>query len=415
MSRSAAKIALLAGSLAMVAGGCTTPSAETAGPSWMPGGNIPNMPGSGSIPSTPGYSSAAPPPQLAADESAIAQVGFFTPAQAPADCCGDRFISGPAAAQGYLSQSAAGWNAHGLDPQEFICDGGDQPPRALLRRDDSIAGLDPEDTVVHYTTENGDIELQASNRACLYSPRFISVRKMTGALAGGRAIGLRQLDRPEGAGRFESQQPGLVMSETVELAHAEVARRIDAMRERIRGVPVEGVLQPEMAGDVMAALAGLTVTEMSELRDNEKALLQELAEAAVTWSLDEALVVAIEDLKAPTLTRSEHLEGFTIYDFPAAGRLRIGKLADREHALPGETVSFVIRVENVGDSAVDHVVLVDNLTTRLEYVEGSQTCSGGAEFEATANVGQSLKLQWTLTDKLRVGESVSIRFQCKVR
>lgn len=412
MSRSAAKIALLAGGLAIAAGGCTAPSAERSGPLWMPGGQDPQMPGSGPMASTTEDFSSGPSPTASADGSAITQVGWLTPARSSADCCAECYAPGQ---QSYLTQSAAGWNAHGIDPQEFLCDGGDQPPHARVRRDNSLSGLDAEDTVVQYRTEQGDVEVQASNRACLYAPRFVSVRQITGAVAGGRAIGLAQLDQPQGAGRFDSLQPGLVMSETVELGHADVARRIDAMRERTRGVPVEGIQQPEMAGDVMAALAGLSVTEMRQLRDNEKALLEQLALAAITWSLHESLEVAIEDLKAPTLTRDEHLEGFTIYDFPDTGRLQIGKFADRDHALPGEVVTFMIRVENVGDSAVDQVVLTDNLTTRLEYVEGSQTCSAGAEFSTTVNQSQSLRLQWKLTDQLRVGESATIRFECKVR
>jgi uncharacterized repeat protein (TIGR01451 family) len=187
------------------------------------------------------------------------------------------------------------------------------------------------------------------------------------------------------------------------------------MRERNRGVPVEGLQQPEQAGDVMAALVGLTIAELNELRDNDKALLEQHARSAVAWTLDEALEVAIEDLKPPTLTRDQELQGFTIYDFPDAGRLQIVKLADRSDALPGEIVNFAIRVENVGDSAVNNVVLMDNLTTRLEYVDDSQTCSGGAEFKATTNEALSLKLQWKLTEELRVGESVTIRFQCMLR
>jgi uncharacterized repeat protein (TIGR01451 family) len=423
MSKSAATIVLLASSLATIAGGCAMPAGN--------GGKLPSMPGYSSAAPQPqfepseqavaqvGYSGAASQPQIEPSEQAVAQVGFFRPAApitANAGCncngCGTVDCSRP---HGYVMQSTAGWNAHGLDPQEFICDGGDHPPAAMLRRDDSIAGLEAEDTVVHFTTEAGDIGIQASNRTCLYAPRFASVRKITGAVAGGRAVSLAQVDRPQGANRLDSDLPGLVMTETIELAHADVARRIDAMRERIRGVPVESILQPELAGDVMAAMVGLTVAEIGELRDNEKALLEQLSLAAVTWSLDEALEVAIQDLRVPTLTRDEHLQGFTIYDFPDAGRLQICKLADRSDALPGEIVNFAIRVQNVGDSAVDQVVLVDNLTTRLEYVDGSQTCSGGAEFEAVANSSQSLKLQWKLTDKLRVGESVTIRFQCKVR
>ena len=316
---------------------------------------------------------------------------------------------------GYAMPCPCGCNAYGIDPQEFICDGGDNPPNATVRRDDSIGGLQPEDTIVHYTTEAGDIEIKASNKVCLYAPRFLAVRKITGARAGGRAIGAAQFDRPVGAGRFDQPLPGLVMTDTTELAHADVARRIDAMRERIRGVPVEAILQPEQATDVMAALVGLTIDELNELKDEQRALLEQFAQAAIIWALDEAVEVVIEDLKPPTLTRDESLQGLTIYEFPDAGRLQICKLADRTDALPGEYVNFAIRVENVGDSAVDHVVLTDNLTTRLEYVEGSQTCSGGAEFQSYVNDGQSLRLEWKLTDKLRVGESVTIRFKCKVR
>jgi uncharacterized repeat protein (TIGR01451 family) len=306
------------------------------------------------------------------------------------------------------------WNAYGIDPQEFICDGGDHDPGATLRRDDSIAGLQPEDTVVHYTTQAGNIEFEASNRVCVYAPRFLSVRKITEAVAGGRAIGAAQMDKPLGPVRVEQPLPGLVMTDTVELGHADVARRIDAMRERNRGVPVESIQQLEMASDVLAALVGLTIDEILALQDEQRALFDRYLLCAVTWELDESVEVVIQDLKPPTLIRDEHVEGFTIYEFPD-GRLRICKLADRGDALPGEIVNFAIRVENVGDAPVEDIVLTDNLTTRLEYVEGSQTCSGGAIFDSFENEGQSLRLQWKLTDKLRVGESVTIRFQCRVR
>ncbi len=354
--------------------------------------------------------------------SPIAQVGHLVPARLGQACgclsCGgcNQDCNDACQPHGYAMIGPECWNAYGIDPQEFLCDGGDRSPPAVVLKNDSVAGLGLEDTVVHYTTTDGDIHIQPSNRACLYAPRFVAVRKITGAVAGGRAIGLSGLDRPIGPIRVEHDLPGLVVTESTELAHAEVARRADAVRERNRGVPVEGVLQPEQAADVMAALAALKLYDLGQLRDNEIALLQELALAAVTWTVDESLEVAIADLKPPTLTRDQRVEGLTIYDFPDAGRLQIVKLADRHDALPGELVTFAIRIDNVGDSAVDHVVLTDNLTTRLEYVPDSQTCEGAtAEFESVQNEGQSSKLQWTLTEELKVGESVTIRFQCKVR
>lgn len=428
---------LLCGVLVIGVSGCKMPSAAQTnefpmrGTSKMPAtpahAGSP-MPGTGAISPMPGGYGAAPaamatPGQIMPDAQSIARVGFFHPVtnsdtSGTAAACGCSGCGGSDCTtqpHGYILQSQTEWNAYGIDPQEFLCDGGDNPPAAVVRRDDSLAGIQPEDTVVHYTTEAGDIGIQASNRACLYAPRFASVRKITGAVAGGRAIGLSQMDKPVGTIRFEQQQPGLVMTDTTELAHAEVARRIDAMRERNRGVPMEGILQPEQAGDVLEAMAGLSIAELRLMRDDEKTLFEQLSLAAVAWNLDESLEVAIEDLRTPTLTRDEHLRGFTIYDFPDAGRLRISKLADRHDAQPGEIVNFSIHVENVGDSPVNQVVLVDNLTTRLEYVSESQECSVEAKFDAVANDGQSLKLQWELAEQLEVGESATIRFQCRVR
>ncbi len=307
------------------------------------------------------------------------------------------------------------YNAYGTDPQEFLCDGGDAPPSAVVRRDDSVGGLGLEDTVVHYTTEAGDIEVQPSNRVCVYAPRFASVRKITGAVAGELAIGAAGINKPVGTGGLEFNQPGLVVADSRELGHADISRSPDAMRDRNRGVRIENVLQLEQTTDVLAALAGLKIVELDQLRDNDLALLRQAALAAVTWSLNESVEVEIQDVLPPTLTRDQSVEAFTVYDFPDAGRLRLCKLADRDNALPGEVVTFMLRVDNVGDSAVTDVLVTDNLTTRLEYVEDSQTASGGAEFSTEPNEGQSTRLSWKLTDKLRVGESVTIRFKARVR
>lgn len=306
-------------------------------------------------------------------------------------------------------------NAYAVDGQEYLCDGGDNNPPVRIRRDNQMVGLQPEDTVVNYTTQDGDLEIQASNKVCVYSPRFASVRKITGAVSGGRAVGLSGIAKPVGPGRFDYNQGGVIVSDATELGHADVARRIDAMRDRNRGVPVENVQQVNLAADVLEALAGLTVLRLDVMEDAEKANLEKAAQFAVAWTLDEALEVSIQDVKALTLTRDQKLEAFTIYEFPDAGRLKIVKLADRQHAQPGEIVEFAIRVDNVGDSPVTEVTLTDNLTTRLEFVEGSETSSADASFVATPNNGQSLRLQWTLSKELKVGESATVRFRCRVR
>ena len=74
-----------------------------------------------------------------------------------------------------------------------------------------------------------------------------------------------------------------------------------------------------------------------------------------------------------------------------------------------------MRIENVGDGPVNEIVVVDNLTTRLEYVPDSLDCDAEVDFQSIVNEAQSLRLQWKLRDSLGVGESVTIQFKCRVR
>ena len=78
-------------------------------------------------------------------------------------------------------------------------------------------------------------------------------------------------------------------------------------------------------------------------------------------------------------------------------------------------MEFTIRFDNVGDQTIGNVTVIDNLTTRLEYVDGSETCTVPANFSASDNDGASLKLRWEIEKPLKVGEGGVIRFQCRVR
>jgi len=304
---------------------------------------------------------------------------------------------------------------YGIDPQEFLCNGGDLPPEARALIDGRVRGVNPQDAVVRYTTEGGDVEVQPSNRVCLYSPRFGSVRQITGAVAGEKATGLRGASQPVGPNGIGLTQPSLMVQDIHELRRADVARRVDAMRDRNRGVPVEGVLQPVLAEEALAILATLDAVSLNRLDESQLAILQRGAVAARSWMIRDAVEVMIENLRIPVLTRDVAVEAFVEYELPDAGRLQISKVADRNHAQQGEEVSFAIYVRNVGDSSVNNVRIADNLVTRLEYVEDSQSVDRQADFAVSANEAGSLRLEWTLRDPLAVGESATIEFKARVR
>ncbi|MCC9603930.1 DUF11 domain-containing protein [Stieleria sp. JC731] len=341
---------------------------------------------------------------------AVAQVGFFNRLHGQSSCnacttgacqsCAPEMVMAP---------------RYGVDPQEWLCNGGDQNPTAVLLNGDRVAGTEPQDAVVHYTTEAGDIKFAASNPVCVYSPRFGSVRQVHGAVAGEAAIGLGNTYRPVGPGGIGLSQPSLAINEVNKLAHANVAKRVDSMRDRNRGVPVANIVGPVFFEDVWAILATLDRQSLVQLDESQIAILQRGAVAAQSWMIRDAVEVMIESMKPPTLIRDAAVEGFVEYDFPDAGRLQIVKVADRDAAALGDTVTFAIHLRNVGDSPVDHVEIVDSLVTRLEFVADSQKSDHPAKFTKATNEAGSEILTWTLNDPLKVGETVMIEFSCKVR
>ena len=315
---------------------------------------------------------------------------------------------------GYIEQPFY-FNPYLIDANEFICDGGDNAPKARARGDEKIIGVELEDTVVRYTTDAGDVHVQPSNKVCLYAPRFAAVRRVSGAESGELAIGAVGVERPQGPIRVESLDPGLVVTGRDDLLKGSAVRGPDAMRARDRGVPVEVVLQPEVAQDVLAILTNLQLTNRGVLRDNEKPWISKAAHAAIAWSIDEEVAVTVNQLAPATLTRDLEAEEMVVYDFPDAGRLRICKMADKSDAQPGDVVTFIIRVDNVGDSAVHNIIITDSLVTRLEYVAETQKSTAEATFSTQENDGQSLRLSWKLAKELKVGEGTTIEFKCKVR
>lgn len=96
-------------------------------------------------------------------------------------------------------------------------------------------------------------------------------------------------------------------------------------------------------------------------------------------------------------------------------RLRVIKIASQDAAQPGETIEFTIRFDNLGDQLIGNVTLMDNLTDRLEYVEGSAKCDLKCKFYTQMNDRGSNLLRWDIEKPLKVNEGGVISFQCRVK
>ena len=104
-----------------------------------------------------------------------------------------------------------------------------------------------------------------------------------------------------------------------------------------------------------------------------------------------------------------------IDDHRKPGRIEIVKLADRQTAEPGETVTFRIEYENTGDLPLTEVTLIDNLTPRLGFIPETASSSRPAILGVDDNGEGSVILSWKLKEALPGRTKGFVTFKAKVR
>lgn len=298
---------------------------------------------------------------------------------------------------------------------EYLLDGGDRDVQVNLGPGGRLQGLELEDTVVLYDTIDGRTCIEPSNRVCLYAPRFAATRKVTSVVLS------EQTEQPVGA-RMPVKpllnQEGLLATTTMQPVQAEgqIGRKSTSVER------VGEAVMPAISRQPIAALDGgfATYENLKAIRDgqfeeSEKPRLMEAIDAAITWTHDLAVQVILEGRRASEVVGDQRAQALFRVDMPNNPCLRVIKVASDKVAQPGDIVDFTIRFDNQGDTELTNVVLIDNLTTRLEYVDGSAQSSRSAEFSSEHNEGGSLVLRWELADPLPVGAGGLVRFHCRVR
>ena len=298
---------------------------------------------------------------------------------------------------------------------EYLHDGGDKEVQVTISADDTVNGLELEDTIVYGDTIDDRKIIEPSNRVHLYAPRFGAVRRVSGVQ--------QNLHRDQPLGAMLPVQPGLNEENLLASTAVQPLQPIGDVgikqpsTERLRQV-AGGTGNRILLGvvdNVYKTHEDFQVIRIGIFQRAEKARLAESVDAAITWTHDQAVQVILEKQNAVVETGDQRAQATYRVDVPNNPRLQVVKVASKQMALPGEIVEFTIRFDNVGDQAIGNVTLVDNLTTRLEYVADSAKSSRTAEFFTQPNVGDSLVLRWEFAEPLGAGEGGLVRFQCKVR
>ena len=151
-------------------------------------------------------------------------------------------------------------------------------------------------------------------------------------------------------------------------------------------------------------------------QDAEKARLAQSTDAAIIWTKDQAVQVVLNGRTAGVINGDQRVQAtFTVDDLRDSPKLRIIKVASTQTVQPGDTIDFTLRFDNVGDQPIGNIVLIDNLTPRLEYVPDTAQSSVQADFRTERNEAESLVLRWEVADPLQPGQGGIVRFRCLVR
>jgi len=312
------------------------------------------------------------------------------------------------------------WRPPGLTgpwpEDEYVRDGGVAGPMPQVRRDGQIAGLGMEDSVAQFDTVDGRTLVQPSNPVFLYSPRFASVRQVVSLVSNEQVNGSVGMHVPsklvlhddvEQAGTNTQNMQGRRQLGTTVANQFATRQGTDRISVRLGPQGFQNQFQP---------YENLLAIRMGNIVESEMAVLAKNAAAAVTWKQDSVVQVILDKRAAMAAVSNEQAERvYTYKSPPACPKLRVIKVASSQLLKPGETVAFTIRYDNVGNQLIGNVTILDNLSTRLEYMPNTAQSSLPAQFSTQPNEYGSAVLRWEITPPLKPGEGGIIRFTCHVR
>jgi uncharacterized repeat protein (TIGR01451 family) len=338
-----------------------------------------------------------PPMAAIPQRDFVAEAGICDPGCGP-NCCDDADPYGPIQGPG----------------DEYLCDGGDYISPAGVRADWSIVGLEQEDAISHYDTVDGRVIVEPSNRVCIYAPRFAAVRRVVQPLVDEQPVFVNQASDQLSLAKAVESLPVISQKQRNAPAVDMAQQPPNLFRQKQQAGGLENLMATMDAFDVVAPMATLAILRTGEVSDAELALVERLKQNAITLTGDQApqVLFGVQQAHAEVGT----LKPGTIYATgPGSPQLRLCKLASKGNAELGEEVEFTLRYDNIGEQVIGNVTIVDNLSTRLEYVPDTAKSSVDADFITQSNDGGSLILRWEIRDPVKPGEGGVLRFRVKVR
>jgi uncharacterized repeat protein (TIGR01451 family) len=299
---------------------------------------------------------------------------------------------------------------------EYLHDGGDRELPVLVSPEWQVYGLDTQDTVAQFDTLSGETLVTPSNCVNIYAPRFGAVRTVARLAEDEHIVSPGGVVLPEKLARADIVRVPVTNLQRVQLGGEVGSKLPEAYEMGEGGKLLVMMLTPAGFQDTYLPFENLEVIKTGIIEETEKARLAESIQAAIVWTREQAVQVVLDRKNAGITSGNLTAETvYTVKDLRNCPKLKVIKVASTQTAKPGETIDFTIRFDNVGDQPIGNVVLMDSLTTRLEFVAGSAQSSVKAAFSSKPNEGDSVTLRWELAEPLNPGQGGVVRFNCRVR
>ncbi len=300
-------------------------------------------------------------------------------------------------------------------PDEYICDGGDRGIK-VYHDDFGRQGLETEDTVAEFTDDAGHRRIRPSCRTCIYAPQFAAVRSASMpelSLAVDRAAGTHD---HRGTIGLRSQLTPEIELQNDQPIGIDTRSRASGMDRLLSQNALEQIERLARHTKLINAFEDRLFLGRGELDRTEEAYLAQEVQLAATWTRDLNPVIVASDVGGQEVHAEFSVEEYVgTEDQSTPGDLKIIKLVDKPTALPGDIVTFTIHYENIGDRNLYRITIVDNLTPRLEFIDGTIDSDRKGDLGVEPNGEGSVIVTFELHDPLPGLTGGTLTFQCRVR
>ena len=304
----------------------------------------------------------------------------------------------------------------------LVCDGGDAGAPAKPVGKNGIDNLTAGDTVARYRpagsgpTDDDAAEacVAVSNRACVFAPRFASVREIIRPHEEASPVGPQGVAQDALAEAAVDNLPVLGRTQHLAPEAARKAQPLLAVEERLPALAVDQNDLPEEAVQRQEPVEKVRDEQVQQASLVQTPRIKVGFDVPLAWTCVTGAQVIVNGQAAEVIAADRGTATLRLEE-PGRCELTLCKRAGSDTARVDEELDFTIFLLNSGDRPLEDIVLVDALPKRLRFIPGSAASNLPADISTETADDGALVIKWRLREVLRPGEGGFVRFRTIVQ